>query len=123
MTSLNDLLKRSDFVCLHCDLNSTSHHLMNDFRFKMMKESAVLLNLARGPMVEEKALVQALENGEIAGAALDVFEYEPLPKDSALLRMDNVMLAPHNSNSSPKAWERIHLNTLEQLLSGLQATA
>jgi D-3-phosphoglycerate dehydrogenase / 2-oxoglutarate reductase len=123
MTSLDDLLERSDFVCLHCDLNSASQHLMNTSRFKKMKNSAVLLNLARGPVVDEKALVHALEEGEIAGAALDVFEHEPVPEDSPLLKMDNVMLAPHNSNSSPKAWERVHLNTLKNLLSGLSETS
>lgn len=121
MVSLDELLARSDFVCVHCDLNPTSHHLMSDAQFKKMKPTAVLLNLARGPVVDEKALVRALQSGTIAGAALDVFEDEPLPADSPLRRMDNVMLAPHNSNSSPKAWERIHLSTLDQLLAGLKA--
>jgi D-3-phosphoglycerate dehydrogenase / 2-oxoglutarate reductase len=69
--------------------------------------------------VDEAALVQALSTGVIAGAALDVFESEPLPLDSPLLRMDNVLLAPHNSNSSPLAWERVHQNTINNLLNGL----
>jgi len=69
--------------------------------------------------VEESALVQALQSGKLGGAALDVFEMEPLPADSPLMRMDNVMLAPHNSNSSPTAWERVHLNTIRNLLDGL----
>jgi len=123
MVPLADLLERSDFVCVHCDLNPTSHHLMSRGQFKAMKETAVLTNLARGPVVDEKALVEALQAGEIAGAALDVFEDEPLPKDSLLLAMDNVLIAPHNSNSSPKAWERVHVNTLNQLLDGLRAGA
>ena len=84
-----------------------------------MKPSAVLINTARGPIVEETALVAALSSGQVGGAALDVFEFEPLPKDSPLLKMDNVMLAPHNSNSSPTAWERIHWNTIRNLLIGL----
>jgi len=67
----------------------------------------------------EKALVAALSSGQIGGAALDVFESEPLPKDSPLLKMNNVMLAPHNANSSPAAWERVHLNTIKNLLDGL----
>ena len=121
MTSLDDLLERADFVSVHCDLNPTSHHLMSAPQFKTMKNTAVMLNLARGPVVDEKALVQALQSGEIAGAVLDVFEHEPLPKDSPLLNMDNVMVAPHNSNSSPKAWERVHWSTLNQLLDGLKA--
>ena len=78
-----------------------------------------LINTARGPIVEEPALVAALRSGQVGGAALDVFEVEPLPKDSPLLKMDNVMLAPHNSNSSPTAWERIHWNTIRNLLNGL----
>jgi D-3-phosphoglycerate dehydrogenase len=88
-----------------------------------MKPSAVLINTARGPIVEEPALVAALQSGQIAGAALDVFEFEPLPKDSPLLKMDNVLLAPHNSNSSPAAWERIHWNTIKNLLEGLGISA
>lgn len=123
MVSLPELLERSNFVSLHCDLNPTSHHLMSEREFKMMNSSAVLLNLARGPVVDEKALIAALEAGEIAGAALDVFETEPLPADNPLRAMDNVMIAPHNSNSSPKAWERVHVSTLTQLLAGLQGTS
>lgn len=122
MTSLEHLLHRSDFVSLNCDLNPTSYHLMNQRTLSWMKPTAVLINTARGPVVDEPALVQALQNGVIAGAALDVFEEEPLPLDSPLRQMDNVMLAPHNANSSPAAWERVHRNTLRNLLVGLGFT-
>lgn len=121
VTTFDDLLERSDFVSVHCDLNKTSDHLMSTTAFNKMKKTAVMLNLARGPVVDEKALIAALKAGEIAGAALDVYEHEPLPANSALLKMDNVMLAPHNSNSSPTAWEVIHWSTLNQLLDGLKA--
>jgi D-3-phosphoglycerate dehydrogenase len=84
-----------------------------------MKSSAVIINTARGQVIDETALVDALSSGLIAGAALDVFEVEPLPSESHLLSMDNVMLAPHNSNSSPAAWEHVHWNTLRNLLDGL----
>jgi D-3-phosphoglycerate dehydrogenase len=117
--TLPELLRESDFVSLCCDLNPTSHHLINAQTLAQMKRSAVLINTARGPIVDEPALIAALQSGTIAGAALDVFEVEPLPKDSPLLRMDNVMLAPHNCNSSPAAWERVHLNTIANLLIGL----
>ena len=119
MTSLQSLLSNSDFVSVNCDLNPTSYHLINTDTLAWMKPNAVLINTARGPIVEENALVEALQAGRLAGAALDVFEQEPLPLDSPLLNMDNVLLAPHNSNSSPAAWERVHWNTIRNLLDGL----
>jgi len=119
MTSLADLLARADFVSLCCDLNPTSYHLINAEALSLMKPAAILINAARGAIVDEIALVQALSAGTIGGAALDVFEQEPLPPDSPLLTFDNVMLAPHNANSSPMAWERVHWNTIRNLLEGL----
>ncbi len=119
MTGLRDLLARADFVSLNCDLNPTSRHLIDARSLAWIKPGAVLINTARGPIVDEAALVEALQSGALAGAALDVFEVEPLPPDSPLLRMEQVMLAPHNSNSSPAAWERVHWNTLRNLLDGL----
>jgi len=119
MTSLEDLLSRSDFVSINCDLNPTSQHLMNTDTFALMKLDAVLINTARGPIVHEKALIEALHAKRLAGAALDVFEVEPLPLDSPLMKMENVLLAPHNANSSPAAWERVHWNTIRNLIDGL----
>jgi phosphoglycerate dehydrogenase-like enzyme len=119
MTSLGSLLSEADFVSINCDLNPTSYHLMNVETFAMMKPSAVLINTARGPIVHESALIEALQAGRLGGAALDVFEVEPLPLDSPLMKMDNVLLAPHNSNSSPAAWERVHWNTIRNLFDGL----
>ncbi len=119
MTDLESLLARADFVSVNCDLNPTSHHLINNDTLALMKPSAVLINTARGPIVEEAALVEALQVKRLAGAALDVFEVEPLPLESPLMKMDNVMLAPHNSNSSPAAWEKVHWNTIRNLLEGL----
>jgi D-3-phosphoglycerate dehydrogenase len=84
-----------------------------------MRQQAILINCARGPIVDEGALVQALQAGAIGGAALDVFEVEPLPADSPLKQMTNVLLAPHNSNSSPAAWERVHRLTIKNLVEGL----
>ncbi len=121
MMGKDELLAGADFVALSCDLNPTSHHIMSRPQFGAMKDTAVLVNAARGPLVDEPALVEALEQGRIAGAGLDVFEVEPLPPGSPLLGMENVMVAPHNSNSSPKAWERVHQSTLANLLEGLKA--
>jgi len=119
MTDLQTLLSNSDFVSVNCDLNRTSHHLINSDTLALMKSNAVLINTARGPIVEEEALIEALQAKRLAGAALDVFEQEPLPMKSPLMKMENVMLAPHNSNSSPAAWERVHWNTIRNLLEGL----
>ncbi|MEA3351152.1 MAG: phosphoglycerate dehydrogenase [Chloroflexota bacterium] len=119
MVSLDVLLRRADFISVNCDLNPTSQHLIDAETLALMKPEAVLINTARGPIVNESALVEALQSKKIAGAALDVFEREPLPRESSLLQMDNVMLAPHNANSSPAAWERVHWNTIRNLLEGL----
>jgi len=116
---LGTLLGRSDFVTLHCDLNATSWHLIGAAEIVSMRPSAVLINTSRGPVVDEKALVAALQVGQIAGAALDVFEDEPLPLESPLRRMDHVLLAAHNSNSSPRAWEAVHRRTLRNALEAL----
>jgi D-3-phosphoglycerate dehydrogenase len=117
--NLQTLLSEADFVSVNCDLNPTSRHLINHDTLGLMKKSAVLVNTARGPIVDEIALIAALQTKMIAGAALDVFEHEPLAQDSPLMQMDNVMLAPHNSNSSPAAWENVHWNTIRNLLTGL----
>jgi len=119
MTELGFLLSNSDFVSINCDLNPTSYHLINRETLALMRPNAVLINSARGPIVDEKALIEALRAKHLGGAALDVFESEPLPQDSPLMKMDNVLLAPHNSNSSPAAWERVHWNTVKNLLRGL----
>lgn len=123
MTSLDDLLARSDFVSINCDLTAQSRHMLNDRTFALMQSHAVVINAARGPVIDEKALTRALESGVISGAAMDVFEDEPLPSDSALRGMDNVLIAPHNSNSSPTAWERVHFSTLDQMVTALKETA
>ena len=123
MVSLEELLHQADFISINCTLNPTSQHLLNTDAFNKCKQEAVVINTARGPIINEADLVDALITHRIAGAALDVFEVEPLPLDSPLRLMDNVMLAPHNSNSSPFYWERVHWNTLRNLLIGLGLNA
>ncbi len=119
MTSLEDLLARADFISLNCDLNPTSFHLINASSLAHINPGAILINTSRGPVVDEPALISALQDGKLAGAAMDVFEVEPLPQDSPLTKMDNVLLTSHNANSSPKAWARVHQNTINNLLEGL----
>jgi D-3-phosphoglycerate dehydrogenase len=119
VVSLDELLVESHFVSLNCDLNRTSYHLIGASQLTRMKPDAVLINTARGAVIDEPALVAALRAGDIAGAALDVFEDEPLPVDSPLRTMEHVLLAAHNANSSPRAWEAVHRNSIRYLLEGL----
>jgi len=119
MVGLEELLQASDFVSLNCDLNPSSRHLINENTLNRMRSGAVLINTARGSVVDEVALTASLRSGKLGGAALDVFEEEPLPANSPLRGLDNVLLAPHNSNSSPAAWERVHWNTIGNLFEGL----
>lgn len=119
MVPLEKLLSRADFVSVNCDLNPTSRHLVNADALSKMKSDAILINTARGLIVDESALTEALEKGNIGGAALDVYEAEPLPQESPLRSFGNVLLAPHNANSSPAAWENVHWNTIRNLLDGL----
>jgi D-3-phosphoglycerate dehydrogenase len=119
MTTLDSLLSRSDFISLNADLTPSSRHIINAQTLALVKPTAIIINAARGPMVKEADLIAALQAGKLGGAALDVFEVEPLPLDSPLLKMDNVMLAPHNTNSSATAWERVHWSTIKNLVEGL----
>ncbi len=119
MVDKETLLRESDFVSLNCDLNPTSYHIMGRDEFALMKPTAYFVNTARGSLVDEPALIEALQNKQIAGAGLDVFEDEPLPQDSPLRSMSNVLLSPHNANSSPEHWKRIHEATIANLIEEL----
>jgi D-3-phosphoglycerate dehydrogenase len=96
IVSLEDLLSQSDYVLVNCPLTSQTKGLIGERELKLMKPSAVLINTARGPIVNQAALIRALESHSIAGAALDVFEKEPLESDSPVLRLDNVILSSHS---------------------------
>lgn len=96
LVPLDTLLREADFVVLACLLNPSTHHLINAARLALMKRSAYLINVARGPIVDEAALVACLQAQGIAGAALDVFEQEPVAADNPLLAMDNVIVTPHS---------------------------
>jgi len=104
LTKLGVVLN-SDYVSLHPDLNDTSFHMIDDHAFGHMKPSAYLINTSRGKVVDEAALVRALQGGKIAGAGLDVFEAEPLPKDSPLNKMDNVIMLSHSASYSTPAFD------------------
>ena len=102
VTSLIELCQRSDFLSMHAPLNSETQHLMSDKQFKAMKTSAIFINNGRGPCVDEQALVEALERGDIAGAALDVFEEEPVDVKNPLLKMDSVIVTPHIASATAR---------------------
>ena len=95
LTDLETLLRRSDFVCVCCALTPETHHLLDARRLALMPSGAYLVNVARGPIVDQAALTAALREGRLAGAALDVFEQEPVAPDDPLLTLDNVIVAPH----------------------------
>src|SRR4030042_4157689 len=92
---LEDLLQESDFIHINCNLTTDTLGLIGEREFGLMKKTAIVVNTARGPIVHEEALCNALKNNRIAGAGLDVYEKEPPPPNSPLLRLDNVVLAPH----------------------------
>ena len=94
------LLRESDFVVLAVPLTDETRHLIGEAELRTMKQTAVLINIARGPVVDQEALVRALKEGEIAGAGLDVFEQEPLPPESELWEMENVIMSPHISGGT-----------------------
>ncbi len=104
---LEDLLKQSDFVSLHCPLTPATKHLINKDRLKLMKPSAFIINVARGPVIKEVDLIEALKNGTIAGAALDVQETEPPSPDSPLFSMKNVIMTPHMGWKAFEARQRL----------------
>lgn len=96
---LEELLERSDVVSLHCPLTAETHHLLNEAAMIRMKKGAIILNTARGPVIDEKMLVKYLQNGKLGGAGLDVFEAEPVITPG-LLTLDNVVLTPHNATGT-----------------------
>lgn len=100
--SLEELIKTSDVLSLHCPLNDQTHHMIGAPQFKQMKSSAYLINAARGPVIDEAALLEALKAGELTGAALDVYEAEP-NVDDGFKALDNVILTPHVGNATVEA--------------------
>ena len=100
LVSLPELLKESDFVSIHTLLNEETRHLIGEKEFRQMKPTAYFINTARGPVVDEPALIKALQEKRIAGAGLDVFEKEPIDSDNPLLKMDNVVVTSHSAGYS-----------------------
>jgi glyoxylate reductase len=117
--SLDAVLERSDFISLHCPLTPETYHLIDDAALSRMKPTAILVNTARGPIVDHDALRRALIAGEIAAAALDVTDPEPLPSDDPLLSAPNLIVAPHIGSATRAARERMADLAVDNLLAGL----
>lgn len=116
LMSLPEVLKQSDFISVHTPLLDSTYHLLSRKEFEMMKPSAYIVNTARGPIIDEPALIKALEEKKIAGAGLDVFEKEPVDPDNALLKMENVVVAPHSASYSDVAMGKPGAYCLRQAL-------
>ncbi len=117
--SLDDLLAESDFVTLNCPLTPQTKNLISIAQFAGMKRSAILINMARGAVVDTDALYEALSTGRIAGAGIDVTQPEPLPRDHPLLRLRNLVLTPHLGSASDRTRRRMIEMTIENLRAGL----
>ncbi|MCS7113584.1 MAG: D-glycerate dehydrogenase [Candidatus Bathyarchaeota archaeon] len=113
---LNDLLRESDFVVISCPLTEYTRGMIGEDELKLMKPTAILVNIARGPIVDHDALVKALREGWIAGAGLDVFWQEPLPLEDPLLDLDNVILTPHIASNTSECRRRMALTAVEDIL-------
>ncbi|MCC3648605.1 C-terminal binding protein [Cytobacillus oceanisediminis] len=117
---LDEIISEADYLSVHVPLIKDTFHLLNADRFSQMKKNAVIINTARGPIIDEKALIEALENGIIAGAALDVAEEEPISIDSPLLHMDNVIITPHSAWYSEEAMVELRQKAAKNIVQVLK---
>ncbi len=113
-------MQEADFVCLILPLTDETHHLMGKAQFEKMKKSAIFINAGRGPVVDEQALIAALKNGEIHAAGLDVFEQEPLPASSELLKLPNVVALPHIGSATHETRYNMAACAVDNLIDALQ---
>ena len=118
--SFERLLAESDYVTIHTNLSAETRHLFGPAQFAQMKPTAILINTARGPIVDETALYQALFSGQITAAGLDVTEIEPLPVESPLLRLENIVIAPHIASGSVQTRTKMATIAAENVAAGLQ---
>lgn len=116
---LETLLKESDFVCVILPLTEQTHHMIGAAQLKLMKPSAILINVGRGPVVDEQALISALQDGTIHAAGLDVFEQEPVPADSALLKLPNVVTLPHIGSATHETRYGMMSDAVDNLIAAL----
>jgi len=120
LVSLEDLLKRADFISLHTTLTPDTRHFIGKQQLKLVKPSVRIINTARGQLIDEQALCQAIQEGRVAGAAIDVFSQEPPPTDSVILKDDRILVTPHLGASTAEAQERVAIDVAEQVISILK---
>ncbi|NEO00948.1 MAG: D-glycerate dehydrogenase, partial [Moorea sp. SIO3I7] len=113
------LLRESDFITIHTALSEETYHLFSTPQFELMKSSAILINTARGAIVDPEGLYQALSNGQIAAAALDVTKPEPIPMDSPLLTLDNLIITPHIGSATYQTRSQMATMAVNNLIAGL----
>jgi glyoxylate reductase len=113
-------LREADFVSVHTNLSQETYHLIDDARLKLMKPGSILINTARGQVVDTEALYRALSSGTLAYAALDVTEPEPINPDHPLLSLDNVVITPHIASASFKTRNKMATMAAENLIAGLK---
>ncbi|MFC1915636.1 2-hydroxyacid dehydrogenase [Chloroflexota bacterium] len=118
--NLHDLLSRADFITVHVPLNADTRHMISTAEFAVMKSTAVFVNTSRGPVVDQKALYEALKSGQIFAAGLDVTEVEPIPMDDPLLTLDNVIIAPHIASASVTTRTKMAIMAATNLIAGLK---
>ncbi|MCL5073991.1 MAG: C-terminal binding protein [Actinobacteria bacterium] len=114
--SLIKLLKISKYIVLACSQTEKNYHMLDEKQFSYMRKDAVIINVARGKLINEKVLIKYLEENKIGGAALDVFENEPISPDSPLLKLNNVILTPHTAGTSPKALELVKKMVIDEII-------
>ena len=120
VTSMNELISRSDFVTVHVPLNESTRHMIGTTEFAKMKPTAVFVNSSRGPVVDQKALYEALKSGQIFAAGLDVTEVEPIPMDDPLLTLENIIIAPHIASGSVATRTKMANLAAANLIAGLK---
>jgi D-3-phosphoglycerate dehydrogenase len=122
LVSLDELMANSDYISVHTNLTEETHHLIGEKQLALMRPSAFIMNTSRGPVIDEAALIRALQGKKIAGAGLDVFEREPVAPDNPLLKMTNVVVLPHSASYSDAAFSRLRRSVAKEavrVLSGL----
>lgn len=120
VTSFEQLLNKSDFISIHVPLTNETKYLISTEEFKKMKETVSIINTSRGSVIEEKALIKALQEKQISGAALDVFEKEPVSTNNPLLKMNNVIVTPHTAYFSVESEKKMRVNVIQGVINFLK---